>query len=70
MGGLAREGAEARGPVPPDARPAVARLGGHAVAAARALRELLVGGDGSRLGDAVALAGAAGGELRAWGGPM
>lgn len=68
MGGLAREVAEARGPVPPDARPALARLGGHAVAAARGLREVLVGGDGAGLGDAAALARAAEREVREWAG--
>ncbi len=66
MGGLAREVAEARGPVPSAVRPAVGRLGGHAVAAVRALREVLVGGDGARLGEAVALVGAAEREVRAW----
>ncbi|MEU5263493.1 PhoU domain-containing protein [Amycolatopsis sp. NPDC021455] len=66
MGGLAREVADARGPVPPDARPALARLGAHAVAAARALGELLAGGDGAGIGDAVVLAGAAERELREW----
>jgi phosphate transport system protein len=66
MGGLAREVAEAWGPVPSEARPALARLGAHAVAAARALRELLVGGDSGGLGDAGALAGAAERELREW----
>ena len=66
MGGLAREVAEARGPVPSEVRPAVERLGGHAVAAARALRKVLVGGDGTLLGDAVTLVGAAEREVRAW----
>jgi len=66
MGGLAREVAAARGPVPAAVRPALARLGAHAVAAARALRELLVGGDGGGLGDAAALAEAAEGEVREW----
>ncbi|MDX3186942.1 PhoU domain-containing protein [Streptomyces sp. MN03-5084-2B] len=66
MGGLAREVAEARGPVPPEARPAVARLGGHAVAAARALREVLVDGDAEELGAAVALARVAEREVRDW----
>jgi len=66
MGGLAREVAEARGPVPPEVRPAVGRLGGHAVAAARALREVLADGDGAGLGDAVALAGVAEREVREW----
>lgn len=66
MGGLAREVAGSRGPVPPEVRPAVARLGGHAVAAARALREVLVGGDRAVVGSAVALVGAAEREVRAW----
>ncbi|OXM68866.1 PhoU domain-containing protein [Amycolatopsis vastitatis] len=43
MGGLAREVADARGPVPSAARPALARLGVQAVAAARALGEMLAG---------------------------
>ncbi|GAB3151868.1 hypothetical protein GCM10027258_51910 [Amycolatopsis stemonae] len=66
MGGLAREVAESRGPVPSAARPVLARLGAHAVDAARALRELLAGGDAAGLDEAVALAGAAEKELRAW----
>ncbi|MGW5740321.1 PhoU domain-containing protein [Amycolatopsis sp. NPDC003861] len=66
MGGLALDVAEARGPVPSDLRPAVGRLGGHAVAAARALREVLVGGDEAPLGDAVALVRTAEREVRAW----
>ncbi|MGW3961836.1 PhoU domain-containing protein [Amycolatopsis sp. NPDC005003] len=66
MGGLAREVAEARGPVPPDVRPAVGRLGQHAVSAARGLREVLVGGDGAGLGAAVALGRVAEREAREW----
>lgn len=66
MGGLAREVAEAPGRVPPDARFALTRLGAHAVAAARASGELLAGGEGAGLGDAVVLAGAAERELRQW----
>lgn len=66
MGGLAREVAEARGPVPPEVRPAVERLGGHAAGAARSLREVLVGGDGAALGEAAALARAAEREVREW----
>ncbi|WP_103348957.1 PhoU domain-containing protein [Amycolatopsis sp. CA-128772] len=66
MGGLAREVAEAPGRVPPDARPALGRLGAQAVAAARALAGLLAGGDGAGLDDAVVLAGAAERELREW----
>ena len=66
MGGLARDVVDARGPVPADARSALARLGAHAVSAARALGELLAGGDGSGIGDAGALAGAAERELREW----
>ncbi|MEV5721763.1 PhoU domain-containing protein [Amycolatopsis mediterranei] len=66
MGGLAREVAEARGSVPPEVRSALGRLGEHAVAAARALREVLVGGDGARLGDASALVAAAEREVREW----
>ncbi|WP_439378977.1 PhoU domain-containing protein [Amycolatopsis lexingtonensis] len=70
MGGLAREVADARGVVPAPVRPAVARLGAQAAGAARALRELLGGGDGGGVGDAVALAGVAERELREWaGGP-
>ncbi|WP_370961823.1 PhoU domain-containing protein [Amycolatopsis sp. cg9] len=64
MGGLAREVADARGIVPAPVRPVVARLGAHAAEAARALRELLCGGGGGGLGDAVALAGVAERELR------
>ncbi|WP_410609849.1 PhoU domain-containing protein [Amycolatopsis sp. lyj-109] len=66
MGGLAQEVAEARGRVPSEVRPALERLGGHAVAAARALREVLVGGDGAGLGAAVALVGVAEREVGAW----
>ncbi|MFF1608003.1 PhoU domain-containing protein [Amycolatopsis sp. NPDC058278] len=66
MGGLAREVAEARGPVPPEVRPALGRLGGHAVAAARALREVLAGRGGTGLDDAVSLAEAAEREVRGW----
>jgi phosphate transport system protein len=66
MGGLAREVAEARGAVPTEVRPALGRLGGHAVAAARALRVVLVGGDATGLGDAVSLVGSAEREVRAW----
>ncbi|WP_410592159.1 phosphate uptake regulator PhoU [Amycolatopsis sp. lyj-23] len=66
MGGLAREVASARRPVPAEVRAALERLGGQAVATARALRALLVGGDGAALGDAVALAEAAGREVREW----
>lgn len=68
MGGLAREVAQPRGPVPPGARPALARQGEHAVAAARALRELLAGRDAAGLDDAVAHVVAAERELRAWAG--
>ncbi|MEV6825912.1 PhoU domain-containing protein [Amycolatopsis sp. NPDC051102] len=66
MGGLVREVAEAPGRVPPDARPALARLGAHAVAAARASGEWLAGGEGAGPGEAVALAEAAERELREW----
>ena len=66
MGGLAAEVAEPRGPVPADARPMLGRLGTHAVAAARALRDVLAGGDAGGLGEAVALAAAAERELREW----
>lgn len=68
MGGLAWEVAEPRGPLPPGARPALGRLGAHAVAAARALRGLLIGEDAAGLDDAVALAGDVERELRAWAG--
>jgi phosphate transport system protein len=68
MGGLAREVAEPRGPVPAAARPALARLGSHAVAAARALREQLAGGDGTGFDEAVALVAVEEGELREWAG--
>ncbi|MCR6486732.1 phosphate uptake regulator PhoU [Amycolatopsis sp. OK19-0408] len=68
MGGLAREVAQARRPVPSAARPVLARLASDSVAVARALGELLAGGDGSGLDEAVALATAAGRELRAWAG--
>ncbi len=63
MGGLAREVAEPWR-VPVEVRPALGRLGGHAVAAARALRELLAGEGGAGLADAVARAGVAERELR------
>jgi phosphate transport system protein len=63
MGGLAREVAEPRR-VPMEVRPALGRLGGHAVAAARALRRLLAGEGGAGVADAVALAGVAERELR------
>ncbi|MEV6643245.1 PhoU domain-containing protein [Amycolatopsis sp. NPDC051371] len=63
MGGLAREVAEPRR-VPVELRPALGRLGGHAVAAARALQGLLAGNGGAVLADAVALAEAAERELR------
>ncbi|WP_206793602.1 PhoU domain-containing protein [Amycolatopsis sp. MtRt-6] len=66
MGGLAREVAGAAGPVPPEARPAVGRLGGHAVAAARAVREVLVGGDRAGLWAAVALVAEGEREVREW----
>ncbi|WP_290062384.1 PhoU domain-containing protein [Amycolatopsis solani] len=70
MGGLAREVADARGVVPAPVRPAVARLGAQAVAAARAVGEALRGGDGGGLGDVVASAAAGERELREWaGGP-
>jgi phosphate transport system protein len=62
MGGLAREVAEPR-QVPVEVRPALGRLGGHAVAAARALRGLLAGEGDAGLADAVALAGVAEREL-------
>ncbi|QKV79821.1 phosphate uptake regulator PhoU [Amycolatopsis sp. Hca4] len=64
MGGLAEEVAEA--PVPLEVRPALERLGRHAVAAARALRDVLLGRDGTALGAAVALAVAAEREVRQW----
>ncbi|WP_372667041.1 PhoU domain-containing protein [Amycolatopsis kentuckyensis] len=64
MGGLALEVAEPRWRVPVEARPALGRLGEHAVAAARALRGQLAGEDGSGVTDAVALAGTAERELR------
>ena len=64
MGGLAGEVAEPRWRVPVELRPALGRLGGHAVAAARALRGQLAGEDGSGVADAVALASAAERELR------
>ncbi|GLY39067.1 hypothetical protein Amsp01_050910 [Amycolatopsis sp. NBRC 101858] len=63
MGGLAREVAEPRR-VPLEVRPALGRLGGHAVAAARALRGLLGGEGDAGLADAVALAEAAERGLR------
>jgi phosphate transport system protein len=63
MGGLAREVAEPRR-VPVELRPALERLGGQAVAAARALEGLLAGKGGAVLADAVALAEAAERELR------
>ncbi|WIY01647.1 PhoU domain-containing protein [Amycolatopsis mongoliensis] len=63
MGGLAREVAEPRR-VPVDVRPALGRLGGHAVAAARALQGLLAGEGDAGVGDAVALAVAAERGLR------
>jgi phosphate transport system protein len=66
MGGLAREVAEPRGPVPAAARPALAGLGSHAVAATRVLRELLAGGDAEGFDEAVALVATAEGELREW----
>jgi hypothetical protein len=66
MGGLARELA---GRVPPDARPALARLGAHAVTAARELRKILADpGADTGLDDAVAAVEAAERELRAWAG--
>jgi phosphate transport system protein len=68
MGGLAREVAEPTRPVPTAARPAFARLGAHAVAAARALGRLLAGEDAAGLADEVARAGAAERELREWAG--
>ena len=61
MGGLAQEVAQPQRRVPPAA---LGRLGGHAVASARALRELLAGESGARLADAVALAAVAERELR------
>ena len=64
MGGLAREVVEPRR-VPVEVRPALGRLGGHAVAAARALRGLLAGEGGAGLDRAVALAGVGERELRA-----
>ncbi|HET6710954.1 PhoU domain-containing protein [Amycolatopsis sp.] len=66
MGGLAREVAGAPGPVPPEVRPAVGRLGGHAVAAARAVRAVLVDGDRAGLGAAVALVAEGVREVREW----
>ncbi|MEU0788519.1 PhoU domain-containing protein [Amycolatopsis sp. NPDC005961] len=63
MGGLAREVAEPRR-VPVEVRPALGRLGGHAVAAVRALQELLAGGGGAGPADAVVLAEAAERGLR------
>ncbi|MDT7805786.1 MAG: phosphate transport system protein [Actinomycetota bacterium] len=66
MGGLA---AELRGRVPSDARPALARLGAHAVTAARELRRILAEpGADSGLDDAVAEVEAAERELRVWAG--
>ncbi|MGW5719198.1 PhoU domain-containing protein [Amycolatopsis sp. NPDC003865] len=64
MGGLAREVAEPRWRVPVELRPALGRLGGHAVTAARALRGQLAGESGSGVAAAVALARAAERELR------
>lgn len=64
MGGLAREVAEPRWRVPVEVRPALGRLGGHAVAAARALRSQLAGEDGAGVADAVALADALAQEVR------
>jgi phosphate transport system protein len=66
MGDLAHELA---GRVPPDARPALARLGAHAVTAARELRKILAEpGADTGLDDAVAGVEAAERELRAWAG--
>ncbi len=59
MGGLALEVAESRWRVPVAARPALGRLGEHAVAAARALRRQLAGEDCTGVTEAVAPAGTA-----------